>query len=177
MHELCARHIKRLCLIDCTKKDEEPMKIRPTKQDDIGALQEVLNGTELFPSEMLPDMVDAFLSDGESSDIWLTCEANGKAVGFCYAVPEELAEGAWNMLAIAFLPTKQGNGFGGAIVKHLEDELKKRGQRILIADTSGADEFAQTREFYRKNGYSEEARIRDFWAAGDDKVVFWKSLI
>lgn len=152
------------------------MKIRPTKHDDIAALQEVLKGTELFPSEMLPDMVGGFLSNGDSSEIWLTCEANGKAVGFCYAVPEELAEGAWNMLAIAVLPTEQGNGCGGAIAKHLEAELKERGQRILIADTSGADEFAQTREFYRKNGYSEEARIRDFWAAGDDKVVFWKSL-
>jgi len=176
MHELCARHIKHLCLFDGTKKDERPMKIRLTKQDDIAALQEVLNGTKLFPSEMLPDMVDGFLSDGESSDIWLTCKANGKAVGFCYAAPEELAEGAWNMLAIAILPTEQGKGFGGAIARHLEVELKKRGQRILIADTSSTDEFAQTREFYRKNGYSEEARIRDFWAAGDDKVVFWKSL-
>ena len=152
------------------------MKIRPTKHDDIAALQEVLNGTELFPSEMLPDMVGSFLSNDESSDIWLTCEANGKAVGFCYAVPEELAEGTWNMLAIAILPTEQGNGCGGAIVKDLEAELHERGQRILIADTSGTDEFAQTREFYRKNGYSEEARIRDFWAAGDDKVVFWKSI-
>ncbi len=176
MHELCDRHIKRFCLIDGTEKDEEPMKIRQTNQDDIAAMQEVLDRTELFPSEMLPDMVGEFLSDDESSDIWLTCEANGKAVGFCYAVPEELAEGAWNMLAVAVLPTEQGNGFGGAITKHLEVELKKRGQRILIADTSGKDEFAQTREFYRKNGYSEEARIRDFWAAGDDKVVFWKSL-
>ena len=76
---------------------------------------------------------------------------NGKAVGFCYAVPEELAEGAWNMLAIAVLPTEQGGGCGGSITKHLEAELKERGQRILIADTSGADDFAQTREFYRKN--------------------------
>jgi ribosomal protein S18 acetylase RimI-like enzyme len=152
------------------------MKIRPTKHDDIAALQEVLNGTELFPGEMLPDMVGGFLSDDESSDIWLTCEAGGKAVGFCSAVPEELAAGAWNMLAIAVLPTEQGGGCGGAIAKHLEAELKERGQRILIADMSGTDEFAQTHEFYCKNGYSEEARIRDFWAAGDDKIVFWKPL-
>ena len=158
------------------KKEERPMEIRPTKHDDIAALQEVLNGTKLFPSEMLPDMVSSFLSIDESPDIWLTCEANGLAVGFCYAVPEELANGAWNMLAIAVLPTKQGGGCGGAITKHLEAELKERGQRILIADTSGADDFAQTREFYRKNGYVEEARIRDFWASGDDKIVFWKSL-
>ncbi len=104
---------------------------------------------------MLPDIVGTFLSDSKNSDIWVTCEAKGNAVCFCYAVPEELTKGAWNMLATAVQPAEQGNGFGAAIAKHLEAELKKRGQRILIADTSSSDEFAQTREFYRKNGYSE----------------------
>lgn len=152
------------------------MKIRPTHQGDIAPLQQVLDGTELFPSDMLPDMVRSFLAGGDSPDIWLTCDIGGSAVGFCYAVPEALAEGAWNMLAIAVLPAQQGGGCGAAITAHLEAELKARGQRILIADTSGAPEFAQTRAFYRKNGYAEEARIRDFWAAGDDKIVLWKSL-
>ncbi len=152
------------------------MIVRLTKRDDIPALQEVLDGTELFPSEMLPDMLGGFLADAESPDIWLTCEAEGKPAGFCYAVPEQLAEGAWNMLAIAVLLDLQGSGCGAAMTRHLEAMLNKRGQRILIADTSGTEDFAQTRAFYRKNGYVEEARIRDFWAAGDDKIVFWKSL-
>lgn len=152
------------------------MNIRPTKQRDIPALQEVLDGTALFPREMLPDMLGGFLSDNESEDVWLTCEVDGKAIGFCYAVPEQLAEGAWNMLAIAVLPNLQGSGSGRAITTHLEAELRARGARILIADTSGTDDFAETRAFYRKNGYAEEARIRDFWAPGDDKIVFWKSL-
>jgi ribosomal protein S18 acetylase RimI-like enzyme len=66
--------------------------------------------------------------------------------------------------------------FRQAGTARLEADLRAKGARILIADTSGSDEFTQTRAFYRKNGYSEEARIRDFWADGDDKVVFWKSL-
>ena len=152
------------------------MKIRPTTATDIPALTRVLDGTDLFPSEMLPDMLEGFLSDEASPEIWLTAEHEGEAVGFCYAVPEELADGTWNMLAIAVLPAQQGTGAGGALVAELEQQLRDDGQRILIADTSGLDEFAQTREFYRKNGYAEEARIRDFWAKGDDKVVFWKSL-
>jgi len=152
------------------------MKIRPTKHDDIPDLQAVLDGTELFPSDMLPDMLSGFLSSEDQNDLWLTCEAEGRAIGFCYAVPEQLAEGTWNMLAIAVLPSKQGAGCGGAIVQMLESELKERNQRVLIAETSGTDDFAATRAFYRKNGYAEEARIRDFWAAGDDKIVFWKSL-
>lgn len=152
------------------------MNIRPTKQEDITALKLVLDGTGLFPSEMLPDMVGGFLADPESDDVWLTCDNEGTAIGFCYAAPEQLAEGTWNMLAIAVLPSEQGGGCGGAIVRELEAVLRKRGERVLIADTSGTDDFAQTRDFYRKNGYTEEARIRDFWAAGEDKVVFWKSL-
>ncbi len=150
------------------------MNIRPTTSNDILSLQGVLDATGLFPSEMLAGMLSGFLNDANSRDLWLTCEADGAAVGFCYAAPEQLTEDTWNMLAIAVHSSRQGSGYGSAIVKSLEAELRARGCRVLIADTSGKDEFAQTREFYRKNGYAEEARIRDFWAAGDDKIVFWK---
>jgi ribosomal protein S18 acetylase RimI-like enzyme len=46
----------------------------------------------------------------------------------------------------------------------------------LIVDTSSLPEFESTRNFYRKNGYTEEARIREFWKAGDDKIIYRKSL-
>lgn len=150
------------------------MNIRPTETKDIPALKIVLDETGLFPGEMLPDMVSGFLSDQESREIWLTCELDGEAIGFCYAAPEPLTDGTWNMLAIAVHPSKQGSGYGGAIVRRLETLLHDDGHRVLIVDTSGKDEFVPTREFYRKSGYVEEARIRHFWAEGDDKVVFWK---
>lgn len=152
------------------------MKIRPTQADDMAALKGVLRETDLFPADMLPDMIHGFLSGQEGAEIWLTATSEGKIAGFCYAIPEMLAEGVWNMLAIAVLPAAQGLGCGSALTAHLEEALRARAQRIVIADTSGTDAFADTRAFYRKNGYREEARIRDFWAAGDDKIVFWKSL-
>jgi ribosomal protein S18 acetylase RimI-like enzyme len=136
----------------------------------------VLDSTELFPSGMLAGMIAGYLSETESHELWLTCDVDGDVVGFCFAAREELTDGTWNMLAIATHTAHQGGGVGGALVAKLESTLLERGQRILIADTSGADEFARTRAFYRKIGYSEEARIRDFWAAGNDKVVFWKKL-
>ena len=153
------------------------MKIRLTQRDDIPALQRVLQETELFPPEMMPEMLSGFFSDAEPSDIWLTCLDSERPVGFCYAAPEALAEGTWNMLALAVLPAAQGKGCGGAIVTHLEEVLRARGQRILIADTSGTESFAGTRAFYARQGYEEEARIREFWAPGDDKVTFRKALL
>lgn len=152
------------------------MNIRPSVFSDVPSLAGVADASQLFPGEMLPEMISGFLSGSASNDIWLTYERDGHAVAFCYAVPEKLTDGAWNMLAIAVHPENQGAGVGSAIVRHLEAALSSRSQRILIADTSGTLEFEQTRAFYRKNGYVEEARIRDFWASGNDKIVFWKRL-
>jgi N-acetylglutamate synthase-like GNAT family acetyltransferase len=83
--------------------------IRATVAADISTLQNVLDQAGLFPSEMLPDMMGI-----DENSIWLTSEADGVAVGFCYAVPEELAEGAWNMLAIAVSPDVQASGNGAS---------------------------------------------------------------
>jgi N-acetylglutamate synthase-like GNAT family acetyltransferase len=152
------------------------VRIRPTRSEDVPALQRIAGETELFPPEMLPEIIEPYISGSGDRDIWLTAERDGEAIGFCYAVPEKLADGVWNMLALAVIPSRQGSSVGHAIVSQLEAVLKQRDQRILIAETSSADTFARTREFYSKNNYTQEARIRDFWAAGDDKVIFWKAL-
>ncbi|MDW4497918.1 GNAT family N-acetyltransferase [Sulfitobacter sp. D35] len=149
--------------------------IKPTTSDDIPALRAVVNETELFPGDMLPEMLSPFLG-GDGEAVWLTALLDDKAVGLCFAVPEALTNGTWNMLALAVLPEHQGDGVGGALVKSLEDDLRSQGVRVLIADTSGTEAFALTRQFYVRCGYEKEARIRDFWDAGDDKVVFRKAL-
>lgn len=149
--------------------------IKPTTKDDVSALQIVLDRTELFPSAMLPEMLAPALT-GETEAFWLTCHVDGSPVGFCYTAPEELTDGTWNMLALAVHPDLQGSGLGTALVEAAEQHLRSQGQRILLVDTSSTDDFALTRKFYARNGYEEEARVRDFWSAGDHKVIFRKSL-
>ena len=41
----------------------------------------------------------------------------------------------------------------------------------------GVDDFDYVRKFHANNGFEAEARIRDFYESGVDKVVFRKSLI
>jgi ribosomal protein S18 acetylase RimI-like enzyme len=54
--------------------------------------------------------------------------------------------------------------------------LVECGARMLLVETSGLASFERQRTFYRKCGYNEEARIRDFYQAGEDKIVFRKAL-
>lgn len=149
--------------------------IKPTTRADIPALQVVLDLTGLFPRDMLPDMIAPSL-DGQSDAFWLKVHLDDTAVGFCYTAPEDLTDGTWNMLALAVHPGLHGKKLGGALVSATEARLKANKQRILIVDTSGTEDFASTRAFYKHHGYEEEARIRDYWAAGDDKVIFRKAL-
>lgn len=152
------------------------MAIRPTTGGDGAALKGVVDATQLFPSDMLDAMIAPFLSASGVEDLWLTALDAGEPIGFCYAAPEAMTDRVWNLAAIAIHPQHQGRGFGAALLAALESALRARGARLMIVDTSGQAAFAPTRAFYRKNGYAEEARIRDFWAEGDDKITFWKPL-
>lgn len=151
-------------------------EIRATRSDDIASLQEVLNQTGLFPSDMLPELLAPFLAEATTT-VWLTAQIGSDPVGFCFAEPEDMADRTWNMRALGVRPDHQGRGLGSRLVGACEDMLRIRGQRLLIVDTSGGPSFAPARTFYTANGFEEEARLRDFWAPGDDKVTFRKSLV
>jgi hypothetical protein len=56
-------------------------------------------------------------------------------------------------------------------VRWVETELKTRGARLLVVETSSRPDYAGTREFYARGGYSESARIRDFYAPADDRII------
>eukprot|EP00525_Craspedostauros_australis_P011795 CAMPEP_0198121498 /NCGR_PEP_ID=MMETSP1442-20131203/32322_1 /TAXON_ID= /ORGANISM="Craspedostauros australis, Strain CCMP3328" /LENGTH=163 /DNA_ID=CAMNT_0043780315 /DNA_START=195 /DNA_END=686 /DNA_ORIENTATION=- len=160
------------------------MVIRNVQKQDIPGIKAVIDSTELFPSEMLDDMIKGYLENPkDSSNIWMTevkQDDGDKAevpISIVYAVPEKMTAGTYNALLLAVSSDAQGQGHGSKCMQSLEKELKeKRDARILLVETSGTDDFARTRAFYEKIGFEKEARIRDFYEAGDDKIVYRKDL-
>ena len=150
--------------------------IRRVTAADLEDLKGVLDSSELFPSEMLDDMIHDFLNNEDTTDIWLTTTQAGKPVSIAYCAPERMTEGTYNLYAIAVHKSEQGKGIGGRMMTYLEDLLREQGHRILLVETSGLEEYALTRKFYVGCDYTQEAVIRDFYEAGEDKVVFWKKL-
>ncbi len=151
-------------------------QIRSITQSDLPDLKKVLDSIELFPSEMLDEMISDNFNNAETEEIWFTATENDTpiAIGFC--APEQLTEGTYNLYAIGVKSDMQGKGIGSEMMTYLENLLREKGHRILIVDTSGTEAFAMTRRFYEKLNYHQEAVIRDFWKEGDDKVTFWKKL-
>jgi ribosomal protein S18 acetylase RimI-like enzyme len=153
--------------------------IRLTTPDDTTGLITLAAASGLFDPNQTDDlakMLDKHFSDrDETQDIWLT-DYDNEPVGIAYIAPERMTEGTWNLYLIAVHPDRQKQGRGKALLSHVEQMLIERGERILLVETAGTDDFEYVREFYRQNCYEEEARIREFYAAGIDKIVFRKAL-
>jgi GNAT superfamily N-acetyltransferase len=166
--------VVRARLDESTPMNDE-LNIRPTTQADVAAIADIAEATELFPAHMLGDMISGYF-DRTKVDIWLTATIGDQPVGFGFCEPERMTSGTWNLLAIGITPDRQRQGIGASLVRHLEGLLSDAGHRVLLVETIGTPEFARTRSFYLLNGFAEEARIREFYDAGADKVVFWKHL-
>lgn len=154
--------------------------IQFTTSEDTDAVLALAEATGLFEAdqiEALSQMLDQhFNSAIASPDIWLT-DYDSKPVGIAYVAPERMTHGTWNLYLIAINPNYQRQGRGATLLRYVEQMLTRRGERMLLVETSGTDDFEYVRKFYRDRGYEEEARIRDFYIDGVDKVVFRKLLV
>ena len=150
--------------------------IRPIIQTDIPYLKEVLDSIELFPAEILEDMISDFFTNPDNEEIWFTATDNDIPISLGYCAPEKLTDGTFNLYAIGVKNNLQGKGIGKLMMAYIEHELKLQGHRILMVETSSTDDFVLTRKFYENIDYTKEAVIRDFWKDGDDKVIYLKKL-
>lgn len=160
--------------------------IRPSKPDDMAAILSIAEaiGFQLSELDVIRKLLTDYFTDGSGRDVlrnsnaewfWLmNDEDNDGSIGVAYCELERMTDQTWNLQLIAIHPNHQGQGHGGKLLRHAEETLKARGGRMLLVETLASFDLAQA--FYRKYGYEEEARIRDFYAAGDDKVVFRKVL-
>lgn len=160
--------------------------IRPVVPADSDAVMDLSEASGLFQPHELADlrgMLEASLDGSLGPDHhWVVDDDDGwtastsRLASLAYFAPEAFANRVWNLYLIAVDPSRQGEGRGTAMLKYVEAELATRGERLLLIETSGLGRFEQTRAFYRTNGYDEEARIRDYYDVGDDKVIFRKAL-
>lgn len=149
--------------------------IRAMEKADLPTIKLIIDQNEMFPSEYLDEMTSEFLA-GDSSAYWFVAlNEQALPVGIAFCAPEQMTDGTWNLLLIAVSPKYQGKGIGRQLIHHTEALVTNCGARILLIETSGLEQYASTRAFYPKCGYSQVAVIPEYYEKGDDKIVFLKS--
>ena len=102
--------------------------------------------------------------------------ASGRAVGWTYTARDEHAEGVFELMWIGVGEEEQGRGAGKLLLLDAEDHARRNGGRLMLVCTSSQPATERARAFYERRGYAQCGRIPNFYAEGDDKVIFVKQL-
>jgi GNAT superfamily N-acetyltransferase len=157
---------------------------------DPGAVRAIVSSTGFFRESEVAiavELIEERLSQGLASEyhFMFADAAPGTTVGYTCFGPIPGAEGSVDLYWIAVHAAQQGRGLGRALLAQTERRIAAgvpdahgavvRGRRIYI-ETAGQRRYEPTRAFYTSCGYREEARLVDFYAPGDDKLIYVKAL-
>ena len=157
------------------------MKIRPLFEKDRATLLSMLIKTRAFTSaeiDVAMELIDIVLKDRAQKDYQIECMVNDQdlVIGYiCYG-PTPMTQGTFDLYWIAVDPDYQEQGAGSRLLSSLEEIVKEREGRMILADTSSIPHFEKTQKFYLKNEFQEVARVPDYYHPGNDRITFCKRL-
>lgn len=157
------------------------MHIRPALPADTPILKTLTAETGVFKPhevEVLQEVLDDYHArPAESEHVAVVAEEGDCVVGYAYYAPDVMTDRTWYLYWIAVVKNLQAKGIGAQLMRHVEEDVKGKNGRIILIETSSLPHSELTRKFYLKQGYAINAVIKDFYADGDDMVIFRKRMI
>ena len=154
--------------------------IRPAQPEDAESILRLAGAEPLFSREEAETVAELLEAYREQEDhggyFFLSAMENEKLLGFACYGPTPLTQGTFDLYWIAVDSAAKGQGVGRALMARVEDEVRALGGRMIVLDTSGRPEYEPTRAFYHRLGYTQSATVPDFYAPGDDLVIFSRQL-
>lgn len=124
---------------------------------------------------MAEELVREHLSRGEASGYHFGfVERDGRLAGYACFGPIAVTIGSWDLYWIVVHPEFQRQGLGRHLLSDTERRIADAEGRQIYIETSSQPIYEPTQAFYRSSGYLLEATLKDFYAVGDDKLVFVK---
>jgi ribosomal protein S18 acetylase RimI-like enzyme len=141
-----------------------------------GRLREILDATAVFRPDEVQVALELF-DDAISGDYeFLGGFDQDDLVAYACFGATPGTDRTFDLYWIAVHPNAQRHGGGSRLLAAVEQQLRDRGVRLLVVETSSRPEYDATRRFYLARGYQEVARMRDYYALGDDRVIYTKAL-
>ena len=151
--------------------------LRSLTAADRGRIEEITRAVGLFRTDEIPVALEVFdcAAAGSPDYLALGAEHDGRLVGWICWGPTPCTLGTYDLYWMAVDPAVQAGGIGTALLHAMESRIFGLG-RLIVVETAGRADYAPTRAFYQARGYRVAARIPDFYAPGDDQVVYVKAL-
>jgi ribosomal protein S18 acetylase RimI-like enzyme len=152
------------------------VSLRELRPPDRPEVVEMVQAEPLFSPEereVAVEVLDSYLKDpGKDYHALGAFTHGGVFLGYsCYG-PTPCTSGTWDLYWIAVSGQAQGRGIGTLLMEEMERRLVDLNARLVLIETSSRSDYAPTRAFYERRGYQVAARVKDFYAPGDDRVIF-----
>src|SRR6185437_405877 len=144
---------------------------------DRSRIEELSRAVGLFREDEIAVALEVFdgAVAGSPDYLALGAEHDGRLAGWICWGPTPCTLGTYDLYWMAVDPEAQGTGIGTALLLELERRLAGLA-RLIVIETAGRADYEGTRAFYQGRGYSPISVIPDFYAPGDDQVVFVKKV-
>jgi ribosomal protein S18 acetylase RimI-like enzyme len=158
--------------------------IRPLVAADRSGVFRILeNAGNFTPAEVgiALELIDEWLELGEHSGyLTYVLEARdpekSEVLGYVCFGPTPLTESTFDLYWIAVDKSKHRGGVGKRLLKFSEEEVLRRGGKMLLIETSSQETYGGTIQFYERTGYELVGKIPEYYKPGDDKLIFAKRL-
>lgn len=163
------------------RREAQPVSFRDDlRPSDREAVAEVIRATGFFSSSeerIALELVEERLERGEASGYhFVLAERAAELAAYCCYGEIPCTVGSFDLYWIAVHPRAQGGGLGRALLELAEERIARLGGRRIYVETSNRAQYHPTRAFYERCRYVRVAVLADFYAPGDDKVVYAKEL-
>ncbi len=145
-------------------------KFRAMKKKDIPAVLDIIFATDDDDAEWAEETYQ----QGVAGHCVL-CDKN-TVIGVTGA---QIAEGTDRCVWLSWTylhPSAQGGGAGAYMLEELFASLQKSKVRKIFASASTYPVYEQAIRLYKRVGFSQEVLHKDFYAPGEDQIVFGKRL-
>ena len=151
-------------------------EVTPTDPETI---RMIVSSTGFFRDDEIPvaaELAEERLEKGAASGYeFLFAEIAGETVAYsCYGlIPCTLH--SYDLYWIATRLDYMNRGIGKRLLQETEKAIFMAGGQGIYVETSSKEQYAPTRAFYENNQYQLQARFENFYAPGDDKLVYVKT--
>ncbi len=150
------------------------------KESDRTGIRRIVASTGFFSRAEVAlalELVDERLSKGAPSGFhFLVAENKTGIVGYTCFGPIPATRHSYDLYWIATEASYRGIGIGKVLMSRTEELIAGRGGKNVYIETSGRSQYRPTRAFYKACGYRRTACLKDFYAPGDDKIIYVKIL-
>jgi len=147
---------------------------------DPSAISRIVQSSGFFSSDEIAlarELAEEKLTQGNACSYqFMFAEDKDSVLGYtCYGLIPATS-GSYDLYWIAVNEQLRSQGLGKALMKETERIISDIGGRRIYVETSSRNQYKPTHGFYESCGYKKEALLKDFYAEGDSKIMYSRSI-